>query len=96
MSELLSMFRCGKKSLGCDRFRAPAILYLVTWPKNTASRAKVPEHQNLCERISDLPSQLDHRLDCPPQKITELWEEIEGAIADWDARNPECNSDSYL
>jgi hypothetical protein len=46
-----------------------------------------PEHQDLYEKIRDLSTQLEHkRLAYPPQKITELREELGGAIAELDAR----------
>jgi hypothetical protein len=54
-----------------------------------------PKNQDLYEKISDLSLLLDHRLEYRPQKITELWEELERAIADWDACHPDCDSGSF-
>lgn len=40
------------------------------------------EHRDLYERISDLSLQLEHRLDCPPQEVTKVQEELREAIVE--------------
>jgi hypothetical protein len=43
------------------------------------------EHQGLYEKISGLSHQLELRLDCPPQVIAELEEELRRAIKEFES-----------